>query len=55
MNTRQLRAAGLLLLGLSSLAFAGVSAPEIDPGSASGALALIGAAVLVIRSRRKPN
>jgi hypothetical protein len=44
----------LLLVGLSGSIIAGpVSAPEIDPGSAAGAIALVSGALLVIRGRRK--
>ena len=44
----------LLLVGMSSLAFAGpVAAPEINPASGAGALALLSGALLVIRGRRK--
>ena len=44
----------LILLSLSGLAMAVVqAAPEIDPGSASSALALLTGALLVIRGRRK--
>jgi hypothetical protein len=45
----------LLLLGLSSLAFAGlnIAAPEISPASGVGAVALLSGAILVIRGRRK--
>ena len=44
----------LLLVGLSGLALATpVGAPEIDPGSAASAIALLGGALLVIRGRRK--
>ena len=44
----------LILLGLSGLAVAAVGvAPEIDPASASSALALLTGALLVIRGRRK--
>ena len=44
----------LIFLGLSGLAAAVVPvAPEIDPASASSALALLTGALLVIRGRRK--
>lgn len=45
----------LLLVGSSSLAFAGleVAVPEIGPASGVGALALLSGALLVIRSRRR--
>ena len=45
----------LILVGLSSFAFAGliVTAPEISPASGTAALALLSGALLVIRSRRK--
>jgi hypothetical protein len=41
----------LLLIGVSGLAIGAV--PEIDPGSAGSALALLTGALLVIRGRRK--
>ncbi len=46
----------LLLLGASTLALAApppTNAPEIDPGSAVSALALLSGTVLMVRSRRK--
>jgi len=44
----------MIFLGLSGLAAAAVfAAPEIDPASASSALALLTGALLVIRGRRK--
>jgi LPXTG-motif cell wall-anchored protein len=44
----------LLLVGLSTFAFAGVSTvPEITPASGLAALALASGALLVIRGRRK--
>ena len=45
----------LLLVGMGSAAFASgpASVPEIGPLSASGAIALIASAVLVMRGRRK--
>lgn len=44
----------LLLAGTASFAVAGVHlAPEIDPGSAVSAVALLSGALLVIRGRRK--
>ena len=44
-----------LLAGVSTIAMASPvpSAPEIDPGSFSTALALIGGAWMVVRGRRK--
>jgi len=42
----------LLLVGVSSFAYA-VATPEIDGGSAGSALALLSGALLIIRSRRK--
>ena len=42
----------LMFIGVSSFAMATV-APEIDPGSAGSALALLSGALLVIRARRK--
>jgi hypothetical protein len=44
----------LLLVGMAVLAIANpVLTPEIDPGSATTALALLCGATLVIRGRRK--
>ena len=45
----------LLLVGVSSSAFAGlvVVAPEISPASGTAAIALLSGAILVIRGRRK--
>jgi hypothetical protein len=43
----------LLFVGVSGLALAQVRTPEIDPGSAGSALALLSGALLVIRARRK--
>ena len=42
----------LLLVGVSQFAVGVPSVPEIDPGSAASALALLSGAVLVIRGRR---
>ena len=45
----------LLLVAVSGFAMAGLNqqAPEIDPGVAGSAGALLGGALLVIRSRKK--
>lgn len=43
----------LLLVGVSTFASAITAVPEIDPGSAGSALALLSGALLVIRGRRK--
>jgi hypothetical protein len=44
----------LLLVAVSGLALAQpVPSPEIDPGSAGSALALLSGAVLIFRSHRK--
>ena len=45
----------LLLVGVSSLAFGNgeVVAPEVSAASATGALALLSGALLVVRGRRK--
>jgi hypothetical protein len=43
----------LLLVAVSGLANATATVPEIDPGSAGSALALLSGALLVIRGRRK--
>jgi hypothetical protein len=43
----------LLFVGISGLALAITGAPEIDPGSAGSAVALLAGALLMIRGRRK--
>jgi hypothetical protein len=43
----------LMFVAFASFAQAVYSVPEIDPGSAGSALALLSGALLVIRSRRK--
>ena len=43
----------LLFVGVSGLALAQVRTPEIDPGSAGTAIALLSGALLVTRARRK--
>ena len=43
----------LLLIGASGFAMAAVTVPEIDPGSAGSALALLSGALLVVRGRSK--
>ncbi len=45
-------AAILFAIGLQQMAFAG-AVPEIDPGSAGSALALLAGTVLVVRGRRR--
>ena len=42
----------LILAGLSSVAFAGIQTPEIDPATAASGLAVLAGAVLIIRARR---
>jgi hypothetical protein len=42
----------LLLAGISTSAFA-TTAPEIDPGMGVNALALLGGAILIVRSARR--
>jgi len=42
----------LLLMGMGSAAFA-TAVPEINPASASSAVALVSGALLVMRGRRK--
>lgn len=46
-------AIALLVAGISSHAMAALVAPEIDPGMGLNALALLGGAIVLIRSRRK--
>jgi len=43
----------LILLGVGVQAFAFGAVPEIDPGSAASAVAILAGAVLVIRGRRR--
>jgi hypothetical protein len=43
----------LLIVGVSGFALATPPAPEIDPGTAGNALALLAGALLVIRGYRK--
>jgi hypothetical protein len=43
----------LMFVAFASFANAIIQAPEIDPGSAGSAVALLSGALLVIRSRRK--
>jgi hypothetical protein len=50
--TQKLLAVGMLMAGVAGLAMAS-SVPEIDPGLGVNALALLGGAVLVIRSARR--
>lgn len=55
MKQAVLRLSGLALLvaGITASANAGFAIPEIDPGMGFNALALLGGAVLVIRSARR--
>ncbi len=43
----------LLLVGIASVASAALGVPEIDPATGVNAIALLGGAALIIRSRRK--
>jgi hypothetical protein len=43
----------LLLIGMSSFAFAVAAVPEVSPASAGSAVALISGALLVMRGWRK--
>jgi hypothetical protein len=49
---RILTAVVLLSLGVTMVAGAASVAPEIDPGTGMNALALAGAAIIVLRGRR---
>jgi hypothetical protein len=42
----------LLGIGVQALAF-GAAVPEIDPGSAASAIAILAGAIVVIRGRRR--
>jgi hypothetical protein len=50
---RRILAATLLCVGVASVAGAVFPAPEIDPGSGVNAIALISAAILIYRGRRR--
>ena len=43
----------LILLGVGVQAFAFGAVPEIDPGSAASAVAILAGAIVVIRGRRR--
>jgi LPXTG-motif cell wall-anchored protein len=45
----------ILLAGTATFALATIQTPEIDPGSAAAALALLSGGVLVLRGRRKKS
>ena len=41
-------------IGIQSFVAAAVGAPEIDPASATSAIALLAGAIVLIRGRRRP-
>ncbi len=43
----------LLLVGMAGILPAGSAVPEIDPGSAGTAIALLSGTLLLLKSRRK--
>jgi hypothetical protein len=43
----------LMMTGMASFAFAGLSSPEIDGNTATSAVALISGGLLVLRGRKK--
>lgn len=45
----------LLCIGVSGIAAAALTAPEIDPASGGSAIALLSGALLMIRGRRRQN
>ena len=50
----KIAALSLFVLGTAGFAFGGLlSAPEIDPGQATTAIALLSGSLLIIRGRRK--
>ena len=53
MSARRILGVMMFVAALSSVAHAGSTVPELDPGSAASALLLLGGAVLVIRGRIK--
>jgi hypothetical protein len=55
MKSLMMKIAGLSLLciGVSSIASAAITTPEIDPASGASALALLSGALLMIRGRRR--
>lgn len=50
---RRVCCAVMLTLGTAGTVLAGGAVPEIDPAAATGALALLGGAILVLRGRQK--
>jgi len=50
---RRILAVTLLCVGAAAVASAVLPSPEIDPGSGVNAIALISAAVLIYRGRRR--
>ena len=50
---RRIIGMALITAATAVIAFAQVQAPEIDPGSAASALALLAGAALIIRGRRR--
>ena len=50
---RRLIGALLLTAGIAGHAFAGFTAPEIDPASGVAALGLLSGGLLVLRARKK--
>jgi hypothetical protein len=53
MNAMKILGIVMMFVGVSGLALAQTQAPEIDPGSAGTAVALLSGALLVIRARFK--
>ena len=50
---RRIIGMALMTAATAVIAFPQVSTPEIDPGSAASALALLAGAALIIRGRRR--
>jgi len=51
--TKLTKVLSLILLGIGVQAFAFGAVPEIDPGSAASAVAILAGAIVVFRGRRR--
>jgi|HubBroStandDraft_3_1064219.scaffolds.fasta_scaffold1013808_1 hypothetical protein len=53
MKLTKVWAIGMFAAAFSAVLHAGVTAPELDPGTVTSACLLIGGAVLIVRANRK--
>jgi len=53
MKTKLLKILGIGLVGIGVASVCSASVPEIDPASGVNALAVLGGALLILRSRRR--